>query len=472
MADVPVEQTLNNLRDLFLDVQPTPSASSSSGLTASASSSSGAPFAAIPEHRNRIPSRTFAPPAPNSETLTIIARSSAERFRLTVQRPVSFKDLNDYIRRRHSGVPINIFHANNNLDFLQLIEDQEALEAALRLHDSRSKESKFRIFVSPKSANDVLGRPDKRGIYRGTNFDDVYSENGTSAFSTAATPDGKKLEEIFAANPQAPKPPTEWREATCIGQGAHGRVMLCVDRETGDQLVVKKIYARGDGHAMKARVQSLSEEVTILSRLKHDNIVRYLGVVVTDNCVNIFMEYMTAGSLYDEINKFGELSEKRAIRTTKQVLSGLEYLHSLNIVHRDIKSANILRHASPADYKLGDFGSAQYMRALASLQSAEYRGTPHYTAPEIVRDSQPYSNKADIWSVGITIVEMLTCKTPYSETPSNAVLFRIAEGPVKYELPPEISPALKALIDKMLSQAPKDRPETTEILAMDLLTTV
>lgn len=135
---------------------------------------------------------------------------------------------------------------------------------------------------------------------------------------------------------------------------------------------------------------------------------------------------------------------------------------------RDIKSANILRHASPPVVKIGDFGSAQFYRALASLNSVDYCSTPHYTAPEVVRSNVEYGDKADIWSVGITMIEMLTKKTPYSEINPNVVLFKIAEGPIRYRLPDDCPRPLAKVIAAMLHQDPKQRPSAAALLRMEI----
>jgi serine/threonine protein kinase len=343
-----------------------------------------------------------------------------------------------------------------------------------RLHKIRSKDSKFRLSIVPKleGRNEILMQPDPRGIFHGINYEDTYSETGTSAFTVAMGPVRQRLAEVLSKTTEVTHPPTDWREGTPIGQGAHGRVLLCIDRDTHEQLVVKKISARGDVNSMRRRMLNLAEEVSMLSKLSHENIVKYRGVTISDNCVNIFMEYMTAGSLYDHINKkgFGALSPKNTIETARQILKGLEYLHDLEIVHRDIKSANILRHASPPIFKIGDFGSAQYYRALASLNSMDYLSTPHYTAPELVKSNHPYDDKADIWSLGIVMIEMLTKRPPYYEIERNAVLFKIAEGPIQYKLPEDCHQPLANIIAIMLNPDPRKRPSAKELLKMDIFT--
>uniref|UniRef100_A0A914Z211 Protein kinase domain-containing protein n=1 Tax=Panagrolaimus superbus TaxID=310955 RepID=A0A914Z211_9BILA len=412
--------------------------------------------------------------APPSNKLKIVTRSAVERFNLTVEEPISFQWLENYYKIRHAGMEFKIYHANNTFDFLQKITSQNELDEAIRLHKLRSKDSKFRLSIVPKiegNSDEVLMRPDPRGIFHGINYEDTYSETGTSAFTVAMVPIRQRLQEVLSQTTDIPMPPTDWREGACIGQGAHGRVLLCIDTETHEHLVVKKIFAKGEVSSMRRRMFNLAEEISMLSKLSHENIVKYRGVIISDTCVNIFMEYMTAGSLYDEINKkgFGALSPKSSVETTRQILRGLEYLHDLEIVHRyHIKSANILRHAYPVVFKIGDFGSAQYYRALASLNSIDYSSTPHYTAPELVKSNHPYDDKADIWSMGIVMIEMLTKKPPYSDIEPNAVLFKIAEGPIKYKLPDDCPQSLANVIAIMLNVNPRKRPSAKELLKMDV----
>ena len=239
---------------------------------------------------------------PPSKKLVIVVKSEVDRCKITMERPVKLQDLEDILMRRY-GMPLNIFHSNISYDYLQKINHQSELDNLIRLHDMRNKESKFRLTVSPKEEEDVILKPDSRGVYRVGDFiNDMASDAATSARTNVAsgTMDLSKLANL----PELPerRPPEEYKEGSKIGTGAHGSVYVCYDFDTGEKLVLKKIFARGDANAIKIKMDSLRDEVGLLSRLSHENIVQYRGAVVADNFVLIFMEFMSGGSLYDVVS--------------------------------------------------------------------------------------------------------------------------------------------------------------------------
>lgn len=116
------------------------------------------------------------------------------------------------------------------------------------------------------------------------------------------------------------------------------------------------------------QIMHLENEINLLSTIQHNRIVQYLGVQRVDDSICIFMEYMVGGSVKDLISRYGPLSSPLARKYTFQVLQGLEYLHSNDMIHRDIKSANILRDSN-GNVKIGDFGSAKRLQTICSQQS-------------------------------------------------------------------------------------------------------
>ncbi|VDN28963.1 unnamed protein product, partial [Cylicostephanus goldi] len=278
--------------------------------------------------------------------------------------------------------------------------------------------------------------PDQSGTYTGNIVEVPYSINcsscGASRVSFAARSTGESScssgvqwdidERKLSA--QSPRAPVHWKEAKCIGSGAFGSVYLAYDVDTGMDLAVKKIPIIPDNRELRREAQGLEFDVQELGRLQHPRIVQYLGVQKTSDKILIFMEYMTGGSLKDHLALVGALSDPVARKYTAQVLEGLAFLHKNHIIHRDIKSANILRD-SFGNVKIADFGSGKKMQSLASQQGA-FHSTIHYTAPEVLLGKTAYGRKADVWSVGVTLVEMLTGKVPWKEFEPMAAMFQIA----------------------------------------------
>jgi len=163
------------------------------------------------------------------------------------------------------------------------------------------------------------------------------------------------------------------------------------------------------------RLESLKQEISILSQLQHKNIVKYLGHHndLENKVFNIFLEYISGGSIFILLKKYWKFNETLTRIYAKHILEGLEYLHSFGIVHRDIKGANVLV-GNDGVCKLADFGGAKFLLSDDTVQHINenmFQGTIQWTAPEVLR-GEGYSWFSDIWSVGCTVIEMLTGSPP------------------------------------------------------------
>lgn len=147
-------------------------------------------------------------------------------------------------------------------------------------------------------------------------------------------------------------------------------------------------------------------EIDILSKLYHKNIVKYYGVNKNEDHLDILLEFCIGGSLVKLLDTYKRFSESIIRKYTIQILEGLEYLHAHNIIHRDIKGANILVDRDGV-CKLSDFGGAKMLVEEVNLQKNSFRGTPNWMAPETVKYLE-YTRFSDIWSVGCTVIEMAT----------------------------------------------------------------
>ncbi|XP_025784437.1 mitogen-activated protein kinase kinase kinase 2 [Puma concolor] len=263
----------------------------------------------------------------------------------------------------------------------------------------------------------------------------------------------------------APRAPTNWRLGKLLGQGAFGRVYLCYDVDTGRELAVKQVQFDPDSPETSKEVNALECEIQLLKNLLHERIVQYYGCLrdPQEKTLSIFMEYMPGGSIKDQLKAYGALTENVTRKYTRQILEGVHYLHSNMIVHRDIKGANILRD-STGNVKLGDFGASKRLQTicLSGTGMKSVTGTPYWMSPEVI-SGEGYGRKADIWSVGCTVVEMLTEKPPWAEFEAMAAIFKIATQPTNPKLPPHVSDYTRDFLKRIFIEA-KLRPSADELL--------
>ncbi|XP_016057202.1 PREDICTED: mitogen-activated protein kinase kinase kinase 2 isoform X3 [Miniopterus natalensis] len=264
---------------------------------------------------------------------------------------------------------------------------------------------------------------------------------------------------------RSPRAPINWRLGKLLGQGAFGRVYLCYDVDTGRELAVKQVQFDPDRPETSKEVNALECEIQLLKNLLHERIVQYYGCLrdPQEKTLSIFMEYMPGGSIKDQLKAYGALTEHVTRKYTRQILEGVHYLHSNMIVHRDIKGANILRD-STGNVKLGDFGASKRLQTicLSGTGMKSVTGTPYWMSPEVI-SGEGYGRKADIWSVGCTVVEMLTEKPPWAEYEAMAAIFKIATQPTNPKLPPHVSDYTRDFLKRIFIEA-KLRPSAGELL--------
>lgn len=264
---------------------------------------------------------------------------------------------------------------------------------------------------------------------------------------------------------KSPTAPVTWRRGKLLGQGAFGRVYLCYDVDTGRELAAKQVQFDPASPETSKEVSTLECEIQLLKNLHHERIVQYYGCLRDHNekTLTIFMEYMPGGSVKDQLKAYGALTENVTRKYTRQILEGMSYLHSNMIVHRDIKGANILRD-SVGNVKLGDFGASKRLQTICMSGTGvrSVTGTPYWMSPEVI-SGDGYGRKADVWSLGCTVVEMLTEKPPWAEYEAMAAIFKIATQPTNPVLPSHISEQTKDFVRRIFVEA-KHRPSAEELL--------
>eukprot|EP01065_Artemidia_motanka_P001497 TRINITY_DN10669_c0_g1_i1.p1 TRINITY_DN10669_c0_g1~~TRINITY_DN10669_c0_g1_i1.p1 ORF type:complete len:865 (+),score=164.65 TRINITY_DN10669_c0_g1_i1:70-2595(+) len=260
-----------------------------------------------------------------------------------------------------------------------------------------------------------------------------------------------------------------WKKGELLGKGGFGTVHLGLNEVTGELMAVKTVEFGADKRSAK-RMQELQREVDLMNKLEHPNIVRlFFGLVEEEGRskkVHIFMEYVSGGSIAGLIKQFGTLSVRVIGQYLEQILSGLHYLHSTGIVHRDIKGANILL-AVDGSCKLADFGTSVLIQQENKKQET-FCGTPAWMAPEVVREAG-HDKSCDVWSIGCMVMEMMTAKVPWTHLGYQGfgLLHYLAYGTEEPQLPPDLcSDELAAsFMSRCLKRNPTDRPTAQDLHA-------
>jgi serine/threonine protein kinase len=275
---------------------------------------------------------------------------------------------------------------------------------------------------------------------------------------TSNAPDGIVLEEDTSRK----DPEKDFQLLEKLGEGSYGSVWKAIHRQTGGIVAIKKVGIDND-------LDDITKEIDFMKGCRSPYIVRYFGSYFKENELWIVMEYCGAGSVCDMMKICDNtLTEDQIAVVCKDVLGGLAYLHGLLKIHRDIKAGNILLNNQGAS-KLADFGvSGQLSDALAKRQTVI--GTPFWMAPEVIQEVG-YDLKADIWSLGITCIEMAESKPPYSNIHPMRAIFMIPSRP-----PPRLQEADKwskdfnDFIIRMLTKSPDQRPTAQELLEHPFIT--
>ncbi|CAN4078659.1 unnamed protein product [Withania somnifera] len=208
-------------------------------------------------------------------------------------------------------------------------------------------------------------------------------------------------------------------------------------------------------------VKEFSQEVFIMRKIRHKNVVQFIGACTRPPNLCIVTEFMSRGSIYTFLHKQrGAFKLPTLLKVAIDVSKGMSYLHQNNIIHRDLKTANLLMDEHGV-VKVGDFGVAR-VQAQTGVMTAE-TGTYRWMAPEVI-EHKPYDHKADVFSFGIVLWELLTGEIPYAYlTPLQAAIGVVQQG-LRPTIPKSSHPEFAELLEKCWQQDPTQRPDFSEIL--------
>ncbi|UJR13381.1 hypothetical protein I4U23_000397 [Adineta vaga] len=209
------------------------------------------------------------------------------------------------------------------------------------------------------------------------------------------------------------------------------------------------------------------EETNIkhLKKLNHVNVIKFRGISIASPFFYIVMEYCAYGSLYDLLKRRRDnrscTKPTQVLDWSRQIASGVDYLHSNKIVHRDLKSPNIL-FSDERTLKISDFGTSKELGNRRS-QIMSFGGTSAWMAPEVIRQ-ELCSEKIDVWSFGIVVWEILTCAVPYNNIDPSAVMWGVGKGSLTLPIPDSVPEGFKLLMKMCWNQRPADRPSFPEMI--------
>ncbi|KAK9460461.1 kinase-like domain-containing protein [Lipomyces oligophaga] len=331
----------------------------------------------------------------------------------------------------------------------------EVLQGAL-LNDSPSRQAN-RPLVSPRKGDQNIAGPTADGQARAGMERQVISPSKREQKRNRDARLIAKLKSI--CSPDDPK--KLYKNFRLVGQGASGDVYTAYEVGTNISVAIKQMKLE-----LQPKQELIINEILVMKESKHKNIVNFIDSFLVNGDLWVVMEYMEGGNLTDVVT-YNLMTEGQIAAVCRETLYGLLHLHSKGVIHRDIKSDNILLSLN-GDVKLTDFGFCAQLND-PSMKRTTMVGTPYWMAPEVVARKE-YGPKVDIWSLGIMAIEMVEGEPPYlTEAPIRALYLISTNGTPDLKDPNALSSTFKSFLGWALQVDPNRRASAQELLTHPFL---